>query len=171
MTLPDFLNRDYKVGPDESLWSTGLEINGIPMHLLAGWRQTQGGFSLTRITAKGIAAKHVHTYEDETVYVLDGHITVHLGDKVYELETGDFLFQPRHVPHEWVSEEVATYLNIATPGGVIDSLWEELIAATESPGELTPEKFGEMYRRYGIVPLTDDGWTSPDSYGSSKSSK
>jgi quercetin dioxygenase-like cupin family protein len=44
---------------------------------------------------------HVHTREDETVYVLEGEFRWKLGEKVSVSGPGSFVFIPRGVPHTW----------------------------------------------------------------------
>jgi quercetin dioxygenase-like cupin family protein len=44
---------------------------------------------------------HVHTREDETVYVLEGEFRWKLGDELSESGPGSFVFIPRGVAHTW----------------------------------------------------------------------
>jgi mannose-6-phosphate isomerase-like protein (cupin superfamily) len=45
---------------------------------------------------------HVHPEEDEWFYVLDGNITVYVGDRRLDLTTGGFAFGPKGVPHTFM---------------------------------------------------------------------
>src|SRR3954468_3840796 len=62
---------------------------------------------------------HVHTVEDETFYVLDGTLSVHVaGCEPIVLEAGQSAFAPRGVAHAYrVESETARWLAIATPSG------------------------------------------------------
>lgn len=167
MTLPEDILRDrhYKLGPQDSLWETNPVLDGNPTRLLVGWRQSQSAFSMTQATQSGPAPLHVHTYEDETVYILDGSCTVAMGGVTYELTKGDFLYQPRGVPHQWVAAESVSYLNIATPGGVIDRVLEDIVEGLQSSEGMGPADYESLYRSYGIIPLTDEGWVGLDRRG------
>lgn len=44
---------------------------------------------------------HVHTREDETVYVLEGEFRWKLGDELSVTGPGSFVFIPRGVSHTW----------------------------------------------------------------------
>jgi quercetin dioxygenase-like cupin family protein len=44
---------------------------------------------------------HVHTREDETVYVLEGEFRWKLGDELSTTGPGSFVFIPRGVAHTW----------------------------------------------------------------------
>ena len=61
---------------------------------------------------------HVHRREDETFYVLDGRLSLHLPDSSIELGPGEAAFAPRDVPHVYrVESETARWLGIAAPAG------------------------------------------------------
>jgi quercetin dioxygenase-like cupin family protein len=61
---------------------------------------------------------HRHTREDEAFYVLDGELSVYVGDDVVRAGAGDFLWGPREVPHAFcVESDTARFLAIGTPGG------------------------------------------------------
>ena len=62
---------------------------------------------------------HLHHNEDETFYVLEGEVTVQVGDERIDLAAGDFLFGPREVPHAYVvRSQRARMLVTASPAGV-----------------------------------------------------
>src|SRR4051794_41736213 len=42
---------------------------------------------------------HIHTREDETLYVLEGAITAVVGDQRFEVEAGSYAALPKDVPH------------------------------------------------------------------------
>jgi mannose-6-phosphate isomerase-like protein (cupin superfamily) len=61
---------------------------------------------------------HVHTREDEQVTLLEGTLSLFVGDLVHHLVAGDTLALPRGVPHAHViTSQNARVLTIAMPGG------------------------------------------------------
>jgi quercetin dioxygenase-like cupin family protein len=42
---------------------------------------------------------HIHTREDETLYVLEGAITAYVGDQRIDVEAGSYAALPKDVPH------------------------------------------------------------------------
>jgi quercetin dioxygenase-like cupin family protein len=44
---------------------------------------------------------HVHSREDETMVVIEGAVTVQVGDARHDLGPGDLAFMPRGVPHAY----------------------------------------------------------------------
>jgi len=60
---------------------------------------------------------HSHPDADETLYVLEGEILVHMGDREERLGVGGVTMAPRGVPHAFmVTSEVARILAFQTPG-------------------------------------------------------
>ena len=55
--------------------------------------------------------RHVHTHEDEGIYVVTGILTVEVGEERYEVGAESFVWLPREVPHVFANlgtEEVWT---------------------------------------------------------------
>jgi quercetin dioxygenase-like cupin family protein len=71
------------------------------------------------LAARGMATPvHRHSREDEAFYVLDGEVSVYVGDDVVRAGTGDFVWAPRGVAHAFcVESPQARMLVVATPGG------------------------------------------------------
>jgi quercetin dioxygenase-like cupin family protein len=42
---------------------------------------------------------HIHTREDETLYVIEGSITAYVGDQRVDVEAGSYAALPKDVPH------------------------------------------------------------------------
>ena len=60
---------------------------------------------------------HLHPLEEETIYVLDGEMLVHIDGEEHVLGSGGCVMAPRGVPHALlVTSETARVLAILTPG-------------------------------------------------------
>ena len=57
---------------------------------------------------------HHHEQEDELFLVLNGHLSIHLRDRVVELDEGEFFIVPRGVEHKPVAIE-ETHLLLFEP--------------------------------------------------------
>ena len=102
-------------GEGERLWFYG---GGV--HL---WKataaQTGGSFLLFEgIMSRGKTTPlHTHPEVDESLYVLDGDLLLHIDGEELRLGPGDFAMAPRGVPHAFfVSSETARILFLETPG-------------------------------------------------------
>lgn len=69
---------------------------------------------------------HVHHREDEGFWIIDGDVTIEVGDDtVVECHAGDYAFGPRDIPHRYtVGEAGCRMLFILTPGGMEDLIRE-----------------------------------------------
>jgi quercetin dioxygenase-like cupin family protein len=64
------------------------------------------------------APLHVHHREDEAFWILEGSVTLYVGDAVIEASAGDYAFGPRDIPHRYVvGPDGCRMLFICTPGG------------------------------------------------------
>jgi mannose-6-phosphate isomerase-like protein (cupin superfamily) len=106
---------------------------------------------------------HVHHREDEVFYVLEGRMTLFVGNEQIELTDGDCAFAPRGVPHVYrVDSERARWLGIASPAGFERFVAEAAVPARELElprGEpvVEPERLNAIAAGYGIEILGPPG--------------
>ena len=89
--------------------------------VLADGNDTGGRFSLMeQLLPKGSGpGPHKHTWSDETFYMLDGEITLLMGDEIRTARKGDFIMVPRDTRHAFrVDSETARFLNGYTPASM-----------------------------------------------------
>jgi quercetin dioxygenase-like cupin family protein len=75
---------------------------------------------------------HVHTREDETVYVLEGEFRWKLGDELSTTGPGSFVFIPRGLAHTWqcVGDQPGRMLITFAPAGM-EGFFDRLSDLTE----------------------------------------
>jgi quercetin dioxygenase-like cupin family protein len=106
---------------------------------------------------------HVHHDADETFYVIDGELTVFVGEERIDARSGDFVLGPRGVPHAFVvtsdtAEVLITYGPAGQEGpvgaGVVGFFREVATPVGESgtPEPTIPdtEHFARRMAEYGI---------------------
>jgi quercetin dioxygenase-like cupin family protein len=106
-----------------AFWSLGELLT-----LYATAEQTGGAFSLLeeRLPRGAEPPPHVHRREDEAFFLLDGRLSVRVGDATFAARPGSFVFCPRDVPHLLtVESDEVRMLTLCTPGGV-ERLFVEL---------------------------------------------
>jgi mannose-6-phosphate isomerase-like protein (cupin superfamily) len=137
----------------DHIWSLGAHFTTK----LTG-EQSDGGFSLVEALAFRATEPplHVHTREDEAWYVIDGQMTLYVGDQQLVVPSGSFAFAPRGLAHSFtVDIEPTRVLVFATPAG-FEHFAAELGVPAESetpPADLSvppPEVLGPVGERYGI---------------------
>lgn len=101
---------------DRSVW-----YNGLLMTFLATGEETQGKFALIEAVArKGSAPPpHIHHREEEAFYVLEGEMTVSVGDQTIKATPGTLVVVPRNTVHSFVIDsDQARVLTLLTPAGM-----------------------------------------------------
>jgi quercetin dioxygenase-like cupin family protein len=83
---------------DRSVW-----YNGWLLTFLATAEETRGQFSLIEATTRkgNVPPRHIHHREEETFYVLEGEMTVSVGDRTIKATPGTMVCLPRDVAHSF----------------------------------------------------------------------
>ena len=92
---------------------------------------TGGQMTIVEVTEPpgGEAPLHVHHREDEGFWILEGDVTLEVGDTTIEAHAGDYAFGPRDIPHRYtVGDAGCRMLFICTPGG-----FENLVIEMSEP--------------------------------------
>ena len=94
--------------------------------------------------------KHIHSHEDEALYVLEGEFQVQCGERDSLLHPGDTISLPKGVPHLFTNSghTPGRLLGIATPAG-LERFFEE-IGDLFKRGEATRERLLPVCNTYGI---------------------
>lgn len=99
--------------------------------------------------------RHVHTHEDEGIYVVSGVLTVEVGDERHEVGAESFVWLPREVPHVFANlgtEEVWTVGLLSSPG-LAGMFREQSEYFSSLQGPPDPEVLLDISLRYGVRPV------------------
>ncbi len=143
-------------GEGEAWWWFGALAT-----IKATGEQTGGRYSLVEILVpdgyEGIL--HVHHFEDEGFYILEGEMTFYVGEQTIKAHPGSFLFGPKDVPHGFrVDSGPARLLFIFSPAGLEGFIRESSEPARtmavppppeEPPDEAEMEQLAALAARYG----------------------
>ena len=113
--------------------------NGSNVELKLYGEQTGGDWAVVenRVRAGDEPPIHLHTREDESVYVLEGAIIAFVGDQQFEVEAGSYAALPKNVPHGLtVRGEEARLLVTLEPAGA------EYFFVPRDDSDNDPAKFG-----------------------------
>ena len=98
---------------------------------------------------------HVHDTLHDMFFVLEGTLTMRLGDETMEAGPGTFICVPPGVVHTFSnrSETAVRFLNFNTPSGWEDYMGDlgNELATGRRP---TPEEIGRIASRYDFRPVT-----------------
>jgi mannose-6-phosphate isomerase-like protein (cupin superfamily) len=136
---------------------------GSLARVLAGSADTAGSYTMLELEMPPNleAPLHVHRWEDEGFYVLEGSATIYVGDDSVELGPGEHAFGPRNIPHRFtIGPDGARMIWVLTPGGFEDFVHEASVRAetlTVAPPDIgPPPDIAEIALRYGNEILGSD---------------
>jgi quercetin dioxygenase-like cupin family protein len=109
------------LGPGRQSLDRSVWYNGWLMTFLATAEDTQGKFALIEAVGRkgSVPPPHIHHREEESFYVLEGEMTVSVGDHTIKATPGTLVVVPRDTVHSFVidSEQLRT-LTLLTPAGL-----------------------------------------------------
>jgi mannose-6-phosphate isomerase-like protein (cupin superfamily) len=121
--------------------------------------QTGGRYTLVEILVPEFPMEesllHVHHFEDEGFYILEGEMTFYVGDETIKARPGSFLFGPKDVPHAFsVDSGPAKLLFVLSPAGMeglIREMGEPARTLSIPPPQEEPPNEAEMGRLMDIA--------------------
>jgi quercetin dioxygenase-like cupin family protein len=127
-----------------------LEFMGVTHKLTQP--QTGGAFYLFEVEFEPEPGNslHVHRYEDEVVFVLEGAIQIRLDSRKLQTSAGAVAHLPKNIPHALYNptKTPLKFIAMTIPGGMED-FFDELSAAKDA-GTLNDITHKEISRKYGI---------------------
>ncbi|HKP41754.1 quercetin 2,3-dioxygenase [Mycobacterium sp.] len=129
--------------------------------VIAGGEQTAGAYAIFELLGPpgDEVPVHLHTDEDEAFLILEGEVTVWVGDQMRVLNPGDYALMPRQVPHCYRVSLTgpARWLGITSPAGFEGFVREVSAPATEHrlPERVEPPPealaaMGAIAAKYGV---------------------
>ncbi|HXV96163.1 MAG TPA: cupin domain-containing protein [Gaiellaceae bacterium] len=137
---------------------TAFEV-GTATSLFKATRVTTAGFfSLAEVTIQpGTSGPPPHSHREllDSFYVLEGTLTVRVGDGEVEAPPGTYACVPPGIVHTFAnrSDGPVRFLNLNTPGGWEDYI-RDLAAATPADGPPDPQLMGEILARHDLLLLS-----------------
>lgn len=127
-------NKGFKVGSGESRVGTHYKMKGVTLNTLdikISGKDTAGSlavFEQTGLTPNDGPPLHIHQFQDEWFYVVEGEYLFQVGEEKYNMKPGDTIFLPRNVKHAFVqlTEKAKTVVSYLPAGKM-----EEFFAATD----------------------------------------
>jgi quercetin dioxygenase-like cupin family protein len=101
---------------------------------------------------------HIHSVEDELIYVVEGQLEATVGDQTYTLGAGDLVKMPKGVPHgiRMAESGPAKTLWTVVPAGKMEDLFRALGALpADQPPDL--QQIMRIFRDHDIEPLPPPG--------------
>ncbi len=126
---------------------------GTSMRLITTAADTGGQYTvIEQVTPPGWGPpRHVHSREDEIIFILEGSYEVHVGEERRTVSAGACMILPRNVPHGFrnAASTPSRLLAVITPGG----LEEYFLAIAKCSPAPSPPQLVEMARPFGLTLL------------------
>ncbi len=123
--------KGFKVNDGEARFGVHYRMKGVTLNMLdikISGEDTDGElavFEQTGLTPKGGPPLHIHPFQDEWFYVIEGAYLFQVGEDRYPMKSGDTIFLPRNVPHAFIQltekgRMIVSYL----PAGKMESFFK-----------------------------------------------
>ena len=90
---------------------------------------------------------HVHYHQDEFFTIIEGKYRFVFGESNSELNTGDTIFLPRNIPHQWLQlSENGKLIYSVNPAGELEDFFKEV----NNLNEPTPEAIDKLALKHGM---------------------
>lgn len=133
-----------------------LNIIGHSVTIKLKREETEGNYYVMEVitpAGHGIPP-HVHSREDEMIYVLEGEFMIMLGEQNIRATAGDEIFFPRGIPHAFqnIGTTAGKTLWTIVPGGNFEDFFEDLGAL---PADREPDmgRVIQIFADYGMQVL------------------
>ncbi len=141
--------KGFKVNTGEARFGKHYRMKGITTNTLdikissSDTNDDLAVFEQTGLTPKGGPPLHIHPFQDEWFYVVEGEYLFQVGADKYQMKPGDTIFLPRNVQHAFVqlSEKgkmIVSYL----PAGKMEAFFKITDTWTSPP---TPEEIKQVF--------------------------
>lgn len=141
-TIPNLFQKakPFKTKAGEGHLYGHLKLRGINQNILdnkVSGTDTGGGLAIFEQTSlspgKGVPT-HVHFFQDEVFFILQGHFIFQVAGEKYDLVKGDSIFLPKNIPHAWkqLSEE-GKMVVIFQPAGKMEMFFKNIADLDHDP--------------------------------------
>jgi len=139
-TMKSIATKGFKVNAGEARFGIHYKMKGVTLNMLdvkISSKDTNGELAVfvqTGFTPNGGPPLHIHPFQDEYFYVLEGEYHFQVGDEKYELKSGDTIFLPRNVQHAFVQRTEKGKLIVSyNPAGKMEDFFKTTDSWTSPP--------------------------------------
>ena len=146
--------KGIKVEAGKDRFQEELMIMGGQFDCKVSARDTGGDLLIydTLRHEKGGPALHLHHYQDEWFYVLEGEFIVKVGEDNLHLKAGDSALGPRKIPHAFakISEGPARMLVLFQPAGSMEDFFLQVSKLSRTIIPDQEHVLKELYKSHGL---------------------
>jgi quercetin dioxygenase-like cupin family protein len=142
-TITSYMKRTDKgfiVASGETRYGEHLKMKGVTSNVLdikISAKDTDGDlavFEQNGFTPKGGPPLHVHPFQDEFFYIIEGEYLFQVGEEIYHMNPGDTIFLPRNVQHAFAQlTEKGKVIVSYMPAGKMEAFFKATDSWTSPP--------------------------------------
>ena len=140
-------NKGFKVNAGEARFGERFKMKGVTLNILdikisgADTENNLAMFEQTGLSPNGGPPLHIHPFQDEWFYVVEGEYLFQVGDDKYQMKSGDTIFLPRNIQHAFLQltekgKMIVSYL----PAGKMEAFFKVTDNWTSPPTKEEIEK-------------------------------
>ncbi len=134
------MKKGFKVNSGEARYGKHYKMKGVTLNVLdikISSLDTDGSlavFEQIGYTPKGGPPLHIHLYQDEFFYILEGEYLFQVADEKYQMMPGDTIFLPRNIPHAFIQlSEKGKVIVSYMPAGKMEAFFKTTDSWTSPP--------------------------------------
>ncbi len=133
-------NMGFKVKSGEARYGVHYKMKGVTLNVLdlkISSKDTDGSlavFEQNGFTPDGGPPLHIHLFQDEYFYIVEGEYLFQVGDDQFQMKSGDTIFLPRKVQHAFLQlSEKGKVIVSYMPAGKMEDFFKVTDAWTSPP--------------------------------------
>ena len=133
-------NKGFKVNSGEARYGIHYRMKGVTLNVLdikISSKDTDGDlavFEQNGFTPQGGPPLHIHLYQDEFFYIVEGEYLFQVANEKYQMKSGDTIFLPRNVQHAFIQiTEKGKVIVSYMPAGKMEDFFKTTDAWSSPP--------------------------------------
>jgi quercetin dioxygenase-like cupin family protein len=142
-------DKGFKVKAGEGRIHGHIKLKGVNSNILdvkISGKDTDGGFAVfeqTSISQGRGTPLHVHHFQDEIFYVIEGEYYFQIGEDKFKMYAGETIFLPQKVPHAWTQVSEKGKMNVTfQPAGKMEEFFVTVSGLDHEP---TPKEMAQIF--------------------------
>jgi quercetin dioxygenase-like cupin family protein len=142
-------NKGFKIEAGEGRIHGHIKLKGVNeniMDIKISGSDNDGGFTMfeqTSLSPGRGTPLHVHHFQNEVFYVIEGAYYFQVGEDKYHLSTGDSIFLPMKIPHAWTQISEKGKMTVTfQPAGKMEEFFVTMAALETEP---TKEQIAKIF--------------------------
>ncbi len=147
--------KGFKVNAGEARFGKHFKMKGVTLNILdikisgIDTENELAVFEQTGLTPLGGPPLHVHPFQDEWFYVIEGEYLFQVGEERFGMKAGDTIFLPKNVKHAFIqlSEKgkmIVSYL----PAGKMEHFFKITDQWNSPP---SPEEIAQVFKEHDMI--------------------